>query len=207
MKSYFTFLSRNKLYTAIQFFGLAIALGVVLLLTLYAKTEFNIGNKQPYSQQLYAIGYGNDIGMTVGTAPELFPSIPEIKEWTRFINSELTDLTIDNNYYQANSLAVDSNFFRMLGYSLIGCNRDKALSGTDEAVISEPFARKVFGNENPIGRTIMYLNQTPLRVIGILPAFDPTELLKPVDLLVSIKLEEKTYAWMDNFVRPKRSSR
>lgn len=28
MKSYFTFLSRNKLYTAIQFFGLAIALGL-----------------------------------------------------------------------------------------------------------------------------------------------------------------------------------
>ena len=44
MKSYFTFLDRNKLYTAIQFFGLAIALGVVILLTSYADTEFNIGN-------------------------------------------------------------------------------------------------------------------------------------------------------------------
>ena len=199
MKSYFTFLSRNKLYTVIQFSGLAIALGVVLLLTLYAKTEFNIGNRQPYSRQLYAVGYGDGIGMTVGTAPELFPSIPEIKEWTRFINNEETDLTIDNNYYQVNSLAVDSNFFRMLDYPLIGCNRDKGLSGTDEAVISEPFARKIFGNEDPIGRTIMYQNQTPLRVIGILPAFGPTELLKPVDLLVPIKLMEKNYAWMDNF--------
>ena len=199
MKSYFTFLSRNKLYTAIQFFGLAIALGVVLLLTLYAKTEFNIGNRQPYSHQLYAIGYGDGIGMTVGTAPELFPSIPEIKEWTRLINNELTDLTIDNNYYQVNSLAVDSNFFRLMDYPLIGCERDKVLNGTDEAIISEPFARKVFGNEDPIGRTIMYLNQTPLRVVGILPTFDPTELLKPVDLLVPIKLVEKTYSWMDNF--------
>ena len=199
MKSYFTFLSRNKLYTAIQFFGLAIALGVVLLLMLYAKTEFNIGNRQPYSRQLYAVGYGNGIGMTVGTAPELFPSIPEIKEWTRLINNELTDLTIDNNYYQVNSLAVDSNFFRLMDYPLIGCERDKVLNGTNEAIISEPFARKVFGNEDPIGRTIMYLNQTPLRVVGILPTFDPTELLKPVDLLVPIRLVEKTYSWMDNF--------
>ena len=58
MKSYFTFLGRNKLYTAIQFFGLAIALGVVILLTSYADTEFNIGNNQPYSHQLYAVGYG-----------------------------------------------------------------------------------------------------------------------------------------------------
>jgi len=35
------FLGRNKLYTAIQFFGLAIALGVVILLTSYADTELS----------------------------------------------------------------------------------------------------------------------------------------------------------------------
>lgn len=40
MKSYFTFLGRNKLYTAIQFCGLATALGVVILLASYADTEF-----------------------------------------------------------------------------------------------------------------------------------------------------------------------
>ena len=57
MKSYFTCLSRNKLYTAIQFFGLAIALGTVVLLTSYARTEFYIVNKQPLSRQLYALGY------------------------------------------------------------------------------------------------------------------------------------------------------
>ena len=43
MKSYFTFLGRNKLYTAIHFLGLAIALGVVILLTTYAVKIFNIG--------------------------------------------------------------------------------------------------------------------------------------------------------------------
>lgn len=91
MKSYFTFLDRNKLYTAIQFFGLAIALGVVILLTSYADTEFNIGNNQSYSHQLYAVGYGDGIGMTTETAPELFPSIPEIKEWTHLIHIEAAD--------------------------------------------------------------------------------------------------------------------
>ena len=121
MKSYFTFLSRNKLYTAIQFFGLAIALGTVILLTSYARTEFNIGNRQPLSRQLYALGYGDGLGMTVGTALEFFPSIPEIKEWTRLTSTNETDVTIDNNYYQAQCMAVDSNFFQLLDYPLIGC--------------------------------------------------------------------------------------
>lgn len=74
MKSYFTFLGRNKLYTAIQFFGLAIALGVVILLTSYADTEFNIGNNQSYSHQLYAVGYGDWDRYDNRSCPELFPS-------------------------------------------------------------------------------------------------------------------------------------
>lgn len=199
MKSYFTFLGRNKLYTTIQFCGLATALGVVILLTSYAETEFNIGNNQPYSHQLYAVGYGDGIGMTTGTAPELFPSIPEIKEWTRLIHIEAADFMIDNQYYQVNGIAADPNFFQMLNYTLIGCDRNKALIGTDEVILSEPFAHKVFGNENPIGRTVMYLNQTPLRVIGVLPAFSSTELLKPIDILIPFKLAEKDYAWMDSY--------
>ena len=76
---------------------------------------------------------------------------------------------------------------------------NKALIGTDEVILSEPFAHKVFGNENPIGRTVMYLNQTPLRVIGVLPAFSSTELLKPIDILVPFQLAEKNYPRMDNF--------
>ena len=135
MKSYFTFLGRNKLYTAIQFFGLAIALGVVILLTSYADTEFNIGNNQSYSHQLYAVGYGDGIGMTTGTAPELFPSIPEIKEWTCLIHIEAADFMVDNQYYQVNGIAADPNFFQMLNYTLIGCDRNKALIGTDEVIL------------------------------------------------------------------------
>ena len=199
MKSYFTFLGRNKLYTAIQFCGLATALGVVILLASYADTEFNIGNTQSYSHQLYAVGYGDGIGMTTGTAPELFPSIPEIKEWTRLIHIEAADFMVDNQYYQVNGIAADPNFFQMLNYTLIGCDRNKALIGTDEVILSEPFTHKVFGNENPIGRTVMYLNQTPLRVIGVLPAFSSTELLKPIDILIPFQLAEKNYPRMDNF--------
>ena len=112
MKSYFTFLGRNKLYTAIQFFGLAIALGVVILLASYADTEFNIGNNQSYSHQLYAVGYGDEIGMTTGTAPELFPSIPEIKEWTRLIHIEAADLMVDNQYYQVNDAQLYAHWMR-----------------------------------------------------------------------------------------------
>ena len=43
MKSYFVFLKRNKLYTAIQVFGLAVALGFVILLASHARKEYMVG--------------------------------------------------------------------------------------------------------------------------------------------------------------------
>ena len=43
MKSYFKFLSRNKLYTAIEAFGLSVALGFVVILGAYAMMEYSVG--------------------------------------------------------------------------------------------------------------------------------------------------------------------
>lgn len=43
--TYLKFLSRNKLYTFIEVFGLSVALGFVILLASYARTEFSVGAK------------------------------------------------------------------------------------------------------------------------------------------------------------------
>ena len=53
MKSYFKFLSRNKLYTAIEAFGLSIALAFVMILVSYAFMEYRVGTHQPDAKNLY----------------------------------------------------------------------------------------------------------------------------------------------------------
>lgn len=68
--TYLKFLSRNKLYTFIEVFGLSVALGFVILLASYARTEFSVGAKQPLSKQLYVVGAGDSFGMTLGTSDE-----------------------------------------------------------------------------------------------------------------------------------------
>ena len=42
LKSYFTFLSRNKAYTAVNVFGLAVSLTFVIIIGLYTWQEFSI---------------------------------------------------------------------------------------------------------------------------------------------------------------------
>lgn len=199
MKSYFKFLSRNKLYVAIEAFGLSIALAFVIILVSYASMEYRVGRNQKLSKELYVVGSGDDLSMTWGTPKEFFPSIPEIKEWTR-IGDYYSDkgAVVDGRYYKAKYLAIDPNFSQMLGYKCHGCTSDNLLQDAHQAMVSESFAKKAFGKENPIGQTIL-CDTLKLKVVGVMEDFDSEDILPQYDVFVSMKLIEDISRPMDQF--------
>ena len=196
--TYLKFLSRNKLYTFIEVFGLSVALGFVILLASYAKTEFSVGAKQPLSKQLYVIGAGDSFGMTLGTSEEFFPSIPEIKAWTRIVDMDNSNVMVGDDYYKAAEASLDTNFFKFFDYRLAGCPKEIVLENEDEAILSESFAKKVFGNEDPIGR-VLSIGDNKLTVIGVVEDFGSTDVFNRYDLFTSIKRAQKRFQLMDNF--------
>lgn len=196
--TYLRFLSRNKLYTFIEVFGLSVGLGFVILLASYARTEFSVGAKQPLSRQLYVIGAGNSFGMTLGTSEEFFPSVPEIKAWTRISYGGTADVMVGDDYYQAAEISVDTNFFKFFDYRLTGCPKDNVLENEDEVILSESFAKKVFGNEDPIGRTLS-VDKSKWTVVGVVEDFGPVDVFNHCDMFTSIKRAQRRFAWMDNF--------
>ena len=199
MKSYVKFLSRNKLYATIEALGLSVALAFVLILVSYATAEYRVGTNQKLAKELYVAGSGDYLGMTWGTAKEFFPSIPEIKGWTRFGEYYAPQgAMIDGQYYEAKYLAIDPNFSQFMGYKCRGCTPDHLLSDAHQAMVSESFAKKAFGNANPIGRTIQ-CDKLQLKVVGIMEDFDREDLLNPYDIFVSMKLIEAQAQPMDQF--------
>ena len=182
MKSYVKFLSRNKLYATIEALGLSVALAFVLILVSYATAEYRVGTNQKQAKELYVAGSGDYLGMTWGIAKEFFPSIPEIKGWTRFGEYYAPQgAMIDGQYYEAKYLAIDPNFSQFMGYKCRGCAPDHLLSDAHQAMVSESFAKKAFGNANPIGRTIQ-CGKLQLKVVGIMEDFDREDLLNPYDI-------------------------
>lgn len=199
MKSYVKFLSRNKLYATIEALGLSVALAFVLILVSYATAEYRVGTNQKLAKELYVAGSGDYLGMTWGIAKEFFPSIPEIKGWTRFGEYYAPQgAMIDGQYYEAKYLAIDPNFSQFMGYKCRGCAPDHLLSDAHQAMVSESFAKKAFGNANPIGRTIQ-CGKLQLKVVGIMEDFDREDLLNPYDIFVSMKLIEAEAQAMDQF--------
>lgn len=199
MKSYLKFLSRNKLYTAIETFGLSVALAFVMILVSYAFMEYRVGTQQRDAKNLYVLGSGNYLGMTWGTAKEFFPSIPEIKDWTRFGQFYADKgAVVHDQFYQVNARAVDPNFFQLMGYKCSGCSTNRVLTDKQQAVISESFAKKAFGNANPIGQVIE-CDMRKFKVVGIVEDFGREDLLEPTDIFVSMKFKEEELDPMDQF--------
>ena len=199
MKSYFKFLSRNKLYTAIEAFGLSVALGFVIILGAYTTMEYSVGKGNENTKEIYAVGSGDYLGMTWGTAQEFFPSIPEIKEWTRIgVANNIPGFMVGETFFKTDAYCIDPNFFEFFGYDVRGCSSDKVLTSKNEAIISESFAAKAFGNENPIGKT-MKCDTLTFKITGVMPDFGKSDVFNPYDVLVSMKYKEEITAKMDNF--------
>ena len=199
MKSYFKFLSHNKLYAAIEAFGLSIALAFVMVLVSYANMEYRVGANHKLSKELYAVGSGNYLGMTAGTAKEFFPSVPEIKEWTRY--SEYygsKGVMVDGKFFDAKFLAVDPNFLQLFDYRLTGCPSQRILTDIHQAIVTEGFARKAFGNKNPIGQTLQ-CDTLRLKVVGVVDDFGTEDVFKSHEILLSMKLKDAVLQPMDNF--------
>lgn len=199
MKSYFKFLSCNKLYTAIEAFGLSVALGFVVILGAYAMMEYGVGKGNEKAKEIYAVGTGDYLGMTWGTAQEFFPSIPEIKEWTRVATANnIPGFMVGETFFKTDAYCVDPNFFEFFGYDVRGCRRDRVLTSENEAIVSESFAAKAFGNGDAIGKTLKYDTLT-FRITGVMPGFGKSDIFEPYDVMVSMKYAEKLTAKMDNF--------
>lgn len=205
MKSYFVFLSRNKLYAAIQLFGLSVALAFVILLASYARTEFSVGRDQAGTDRIYMAGRGDSFTLP-GTAPSgIFANIPEISSCARVYDSGTMDVFHGDKGFEATSMAVDTTFFHFFDYRVHGTDRRRALAAPDEIIISESFARKAFPGEDPIGKSLTTGGKQPLTVVGVVEDFDGDDLFRPVDILRSMLPLEQSFSRgrfnMDIFVR------
>lgn len=68
--------------------------------------------------------------------------------------------------YSATILFADTTFFRIFDFELLEGDREQALASRDNVVLSESFARKVFGTFNPMGQVIRFPDEEKSYVVS-----------------------------------------
>jgi len=83
-----------------------------------------------------------------------FPEVKYVSGIWRMINKESKIKHKNIEYSGFTGASVEPDFFNIFGYKLIIGDIHKVLITPDNIAVSKSLSRKIFGNENPLGRTI-----------------------------------------------------
>ena len=186
MKSYLKFLSRNKLYTAIEAVGLVISIAFVILIGNYVWQQYSIAHENPIGDRVYAVGNDQYVALSWWDKAEFDAKIPEAEAVCRVSSrEEVMVVTIGESKVQDIMTQVDPEFFEIFpNYQLLEGNLEEyGLKG--HCLISESFARKHFTG-SPIGKQLSMENyfagEETFTVCGVYKDFSGT-MMPPSDIL------------------------
>lgn len=160
LKSFFVFLSRNKLFTAINILGFAISLSFVILTALYIQGELRVDKQHVDANRIYRLTSEKYASFACPTAGDIQSRFPYIDATMRMVETTSAVSYLDGAKYQERMLLADSNFFSFFSFPLIEGQPDNVLRTINDVVISESFAKKLYGNESPVGREITIADRT-----------------------------------------------
>ncbi|MCB0296096.1 MAG: ABC transporter permease, partial [Calditrichaeota bacterium] len=128
--------------------------------------------------------------------PVLAEEVPGIAAAVRMIDQQLLLRYGDRQYQESRVIAADGEFFRLFSYPLLQGDPQTALRAPGSIVLTAAAAQKYWGNENPIGKTLIVNNQYELTVTGLL-AEPPRNSSFNFEMLISMStLERGAPDWM-----------
>ncbi|HEY0652953.1 MAG TPA: ABC transporter permease [Chryseosolibacter sp.] len=176
LTSVFRYISRNKAFSTINVLGLAIGMMACMLIMQFVLHEFSYDNfhtKKDRIVRLQLDRYNKGEISTrwaagaLGIGPDLKANFPEIETIVRMRNSNSVLSAGDAYFKEEGVYYASEDFFTTFSVKLV--------EGIDSVVLKEPFkivlsqslAKKYFGDENPIGKTIKNNGRVDYEVTGV----------------------------------------
>ncbi|SEM62854.1 putative ABC transport system permease protein [Chitinophaga rupis] len=177
LKIAFRNLKRQKISTSINIVGLAIGLATCILIMLYVQDELSYDRYNEKADRIFRVALrlrlnGKDVGGPVlgaNAGRDLQQEFPEVLKTTRIRNqgSEFVNYGT-TSFKQDNLLAADSAFFEVFSIPFLKGDPKRALTEPNTLVLTEGTARKYFGNQDPIGKVLLFgSDKTPYRITGV----------------------------------------
>jgi putative ABC transport system permease protein len=167
---------RSKGFSAINIIGLSIGMASAILILLVIQNEMSYDLFHKNKDALYEVYdreiFDADLNSWNTTPKILGPSLkqenPEIENTTRVNWGNSFLFTIGEKRLTADGTAVDPAFLTMFSFPLVKGNVNTALSDIYSITLTESFAKRLFGKEEPMGKTIKLDNQDMFTVKGVM---------------------------------------
>ncbi len=172
----FRSLIRQKGFSLINLAGLTIGISSCLLIILFVSSELNYDRHHEKSGRIYRVGiealFGDSHFFSAVTSGAMKDALDyefsEVEEACRLYHIIRPVIKVkESSFVEDNFFYADSNFFKVFTVPLIEGDPATALSRPNTVVLSQETAQRLFGNDNPVGKTLMVNDNYLLEVTGI----------------------------------------
>lgn len=182
MKTYLKFLSRNKLYTAIEFIGLSVALAFVIISFCYVVQQYAVTRENPDRERIYAVGESESFLNCYGMKEVIDGKLPEVETVSHFHLMQDQLINVGEQNFVGKMLVCDVDFFSIFPV-VFKEGSPEMLSERNAAFISEKLAKKL--NEASAERPLIIQDDT-LHIVGVI-ADKGSSLLPEFDVMLSFE--------------------
>ncbi|MCP4724769.1 MAG: FtsX-like permease family protein [bacterium] len=176
LKIAFRNINKNKGFSFINIFGLSFGMACSILIFLYVQYELSFDNFHKDSERIFRVGKefkssGQEAGYTIWTPPPVAPVLldeyPEVEEAVRIYFDNGVVKYEEKNFAEDEIVFADNSFFNIFSFQFANGSPEYALTDPFTAVITQEAAGKYFDYDDPIGKTLIYNNDS-YRVTGVL---------------------------------------
>ena len=216
LKNYFTVFFRNLLrqkgYSLINILGLSVGIACSIFVFLWVQDELSYDQFHVHKNQLHLVVQNQNFKtgrVTLRETPSavayhLKKDYPEIIETARIVFTPCIIKNENMNFIEVVHFA-DPSFLKMFTFPLIYGDRDSAFKDMTSIIITERMAKKCFGNDDPLGKTLVVnilKNDFTFKVSGILKNIPQNsslqiDFLVPMDFVKSLGLNMNEWGVSD----------
>lgn len=174
-------LLKNKLFSALNIFGLATSLSVCLMLIMILSDQYGYDNFHEKKDRIFRVTSAKvEKGLTphkadFATAPLSIPdkldnTYPFIKNTVRLVDIG-GYFTIDEKRFDSNGrgFVVDADFLNVFDFGWIKGNQKNALAEPRSIVLTETTAKNLFPYKEAVGQSLEYSDLGEFKITGIIP--------------------------------------
>ncbi|HKJ79040.1 MAG TPA: ABC transporter permease [Prolixibacteraceae bacterium] len=204
-------LKKHPFLNFIKVLGLALALTGIVFISLFLKNELTYDTWHKKSDRIYRFSVTNPSFLAdshfarfydSGQIPQMSDYFSEVENYSRLAPVRESILLHKQRYYDVNQAFIcDSTFFEIFDAELIIGNDETILDAPATMVVSESFAKKVFGNSNPVGQ-IMSIppgqfngEKLDFTIKGIMKDFPQNSHFHPDFIATPVEGDIQGWAW------------
>lgn len=205
-------IARNRVQSVIQILSLVTGIAALVLIGLYARYELSYDRCFENFDRIYRLEFGERVGQPTAPGHQIKQNFSEVENVVRLVNWEGKGKSLNMQYEpEGDSSAIinisvtdyywaDSSIFEVFNFDFIQGNPSTALRDPYSAVLVESVARRIFGTEDPIGKSLGWLTVT-----GVIGELEHSHM--QINMLISMTTDDSkpeyprgTPGYLNNYV-------